>query len=731
METLLHPLLDILNAQQRAAVIAPNGPALVLAGPGSGKTRVLTHRVAWMLSEMDARPWHILTVTFTNKAAREMRHRLTQMLGDDSAQAMLLGTFHAVCARILRREADAAGLSSHYVIFDSDDQLTVMKQVVKDMGLDDKRYRPRAILSAVSSAKNELIVPVDYPVQTYYDEIVARAYSQYQNTLRQNEGLDFDDLLMETAKLFRNEALVLQRYRDRYQYILVDEFQDTNMAQYTMLRLLAKEHQSLYVVADEDQSIYSWRGADYRNIRRLREDFPTLQYYLLEENYRSTQVILDGAQAIISGNPDRTPKHLFTRKQGGARITLHEAYDEREEATYVTREIQRLLRGKYDYSAIAVMYRTNAQSRALEESLVRYNIPYRLIGATRFYTRREIKDILAYLRLAQNPDDDVSFTRVINVPRRGIGARTVGVLTQAAADLGTSRYQGLLSVVQHNQVGARALKALQAVSQRIQDWQNYHAEHSVAELLDRILLDIDYESYINDGSDKGAARWENVQALRAVVADAPDITLTDFLTEVALIADVDELSAEVAAVTLLTLHSAKGLEYPVVFLTGLEEGMLPHSRSMDSPQEIAEERRLLYVGMTRAEEKLYLTHAFRRSWGYYGNSKPSDPSRFLEALPDSLLARSRKAKKQSQKRSWAASSWGKNSHSSASTPRPVVRPQLQYRSGQRVKHTHYGEGIVLESQLDGRSEMVTVNFEGIGVKRLLASMSPMQALPEY
>jgi len=682
---------------------------------------------------MAVRPWHILAVTFTNKAAREMRQRLGQMLGDDSARAMLLGTFHGVCVRILRREADVAGVSPNYMIFDSDDQLTVMKQVVKDLNLDDKRYRPRGLLNAVSSAKNELIAPVDYPVETYYDEIVARAYERYQNTLRQNDGLDFDDLLMETAKLFRSNVAVLQRYRERYQYMLVDEFQDTNMAQYTMLRLLAKEHQSLYVVADEDQSIYSWRGADYRNIQRLREDFPTVQQYLLEENYRSTQVILDGAQSVIAGNADRTPKHLFTRKQGGERITLHEAYDEQEEAAYVAREIRRLLQGLYKYNDIAVMYRTNAQSRALEESLVRYNIPYRLIGATRFYSRREIKDVLAYLRLAQNHDDDVSFMRVINVPRRGIGARTIGAVTQAATDLETSRYQGLLSVIQNKKVGSRAIKALQAFSQRVQDWHIYHEEHSsVADLLNHILLDIDYESYINDGSDKGEARWENVQSLHAVVADAPGITLTDFLTEVALVADVDELSEEVAAVTMLTLHSAKGLEYPVVFLTGLEEGMLPHSRSMDSSKEIAEERRLLYVGMTRAEEKLYLTRAFRRSWGYYGDSKPSDPSRFLEAIPDSLLARPRKAKNP-KKRRWA-SSWKSDTASARRTfsaPRTIPKPKLQYRSGQRVKHTHYGEGIVLESQLDGRSEMVTVNFEGIGVKRLLASMSPMQAISEH
>ncbi len=726
MENQQHPLLHILNAQQRAAVTASAGPVLVLAGPGSGKTRVLTHRIAWMLSEMAVYPWHVLAVTFTNKAAREMRQRLDEMLGDISARAMTLGTFHATCARILRRNADAAGLSSSYLIFDSDDQLMVMKQVVKDLNLDDKRYRPRALLNAISSAKNELIPATDYPIQTYYDEIVARAYERYQLTLRNNDGLDFDDLLMETAKLFQDNPLVLEQYRERYQYVLVDEFQDTNMAQYTILRLLAEEHRNLYVVADEDQSIYSWRGADYRNIQRLRQEYPELTTFLLEENYRSTQVILDGAQAIISGNLDRTPKQLFTRKHGGLPITLQEAYDEKEEADFVAHEVRRLVRDTHQHSEIAVMYRTNAQSRAIEESFMRYNIPYRLIGATRFYARREIKDVLAYLRLVQNPDDDISFERVINVPRRGIGARTLGLVIDAANTLNSSRYQGLVHVLEQAQARRRALSALQVFATLLQTWHAMREEVSVVQLLDQILADTEYETYLRDGSDEGEARWENVMSLRAVVVEAPDISLVDFLTEVALVADVDELAEEVDAVTLLTLHSAKGLEYPIVFLTGLEEGMLPHSRSMESPQEIAEERRLLYVGMTRAKDILYLTYAFRRGWGYPGSSEPSSPSRFLRNLPDEVLSRPRRAKRASGGRNWASGAWN-----TTSRERQSSAPQLQYRTGQRVRHHHYGEGIVMDSQLDGRSEMVTVVFEGVGVKRLLASMAPMEPVSEH
>lgn len=724
-----HPLLHILNAQQRAAVATSDGPVLVLAGPGSGKTRVLTHRVAWMLSEMQIPAWRVLAVTFTNKAAREMRHRLDHMLGDTSASALGLGTFHATCARILRREAESIGYSSDYVIFDSDDQVTVMKQVVKDLGLDDKRYRPKSLLNAVSMAKNELLTPTQYPVRTYYDEIVVRAYTQYQETLHKNNGLDFDDLLMKTANMFSQNLGILQAYRDRFQHILVDEFQDTNMAQYVILKMLAQEHHSLFVVADEDQSIYSWRGADYRNIVRLRKDFAELQEFLLEENYRSTQVILDGAQAVIARNTDRTPKHLYTRNPGGTPIVLHEAYDEQEEANFIVREIEKLNRGKHSWGDIAIMYRTNAQSRALEETFMRHGIPYRLIGATRFYSRKEIKDIIAYLRLVHNPDDDVSFLRVVNVPPRGIGARTIAAVSSKAQSLNLSRHRGISALLHERGAGSRTQKALADFTKMFDPWLELKLHATVADLADRILDDTGYEMYTRDGSDQGESRWENIQALRAVVADAPEISLTDFLTEVALVADVDELGEDVEAVTMLTLHSAKGLEYPVVFLTGLEEGMLPHSRSMDSPQDVAEERRLFYVGMTRAQALLYITHAFRRLWGRYGSNEPSAPSRFLEDLPVNVLGRSSPVRKSHGGSNWSTQSW----QSTAKPPRVYAPPpELHYNSGQRVRHSHYGEGVIIESQLEGRSEMVTVLFgKGIGVKKLLGSMAPMEVIPDH
>ena len=727
-----HPLLQKLNAQQRAAITAPDGPVLILAGPGSGKTRVLTHRVAWMVNEERCPPWQIMAVTFTNKAAREMEERLEGMVGRSRVRDMTIGTFHATCARILRREADRAGLPRDYLIFDSDDQQNVMKAVVKEMGLDDKRYRPRALLSAVSSAKSELIPPEEYPIHDYYDEIVARAYVRYQQLLRDNAGLDFDDLLVEPVRLFQLNPDILDKYRQRYRYLLVDEFQDTNMAQYVLLRLLAKEHRSLFVVADEDQSIYSWRGADYRNIKRLRTDFPELQEILLEENYRSTQIILDAAQAVISRNLDRTPKHLFTRKNGGEPVVLREAYDEEEEAAFVARKAESLWRKGRSWSDIAVMYRTNAQSRALEETFVRENIPYRLIGGTRFYSRREIKDVLAYLRLALHPDDDFSFLRVVNVPSRRIGARTIEKIAARADELESSHFEGAQSLVRAEVLRGRTHRGLKRFVEMVQRWHEAQETLSVAELLERILTETEYESYLRDGTDEGESRWENVMALRGVVAEMPEVSLTDFLTEVSLVADVDELAEDVDAVTLLTLHSAKGLEYPVVFVTGLEDGMLPHSRSIeDSPAAVAEERRLLYVGMTRAMERLYLSYAFRRSW--YGRSEPSQPSRFLADLPPDLLDNGRRRRSSSRssrtRSSWSGgSSWQQRSTSQKRESRGTV--EAKYHAGQQVRHKKYGEGVVQSSRIAHGDEIVEIAFSENTVKQFLVGVAPLEALAE-
>ncbi len=731
MVTDSHPLLQNLNSQQRTAVTLPDGPALILAGPGSGKTRVLTQRVAWMLREQRLPPWQVLAVTFTNKAAREMRERLSQMFDRNTALEMSIGTFHATCARVLRREAEAAGLNREFAIFDADDQLAVMKLIVKELGLDDKRYRPAALLNAVSRAKNELITPADYPIHTYYDEVVVRAFARYQDTLRANSALDFDDLLVEPVRLFRQNAEVLAKYQQRFRYILVDEFQDTNMAQYVLLRLLSASHCSLYVVADEDQSIYSWRGADYRNIQRLRGDYPELREVLLEENYRSTQIILDGAQAVIARNTDRTPKKLFTRKAGGAPITLREAYDEGDEALFVAREVQTLQRAGQRLSEIAVMYRTNAQSRALEEAFVREKIPYRLIGGTRFYGRKEIKDVLAYLRLAQNPDDNISLLRVVNVPARGIGTRTLARIAAEATAAGSSHYAALTRLIQQRAFNGKTLQSLEAFWRMVDGWYAAREHLPVVALLERILEETGYELYVRDGSDEGEARWENIMSLRGVTVEAPTMSLVDFLTDVALVADVDELEEQTEAVTLLTLHAAKGLEYPAVFITGLEEGMLPHSRSIeDSPQAVAEERRLFYVGMTRAQERLYLSYAFRRNW--YGNNEPSAPSRFLDDVPAAALGRKRADRPERRAASWAAAGWNAPpARREAAAQRPDI--ERKFQRGQRVRHRRFGDGVVQESQIEHGDEVVTVLFfdNSVGIKQFLAGFAPLEPVSAH
>ena len=716
--------LESLNPQQESAVTAPPGPILVLAGPGSGKTRVLTSRVAWLVLDQSVAPWQVMAVTFTNKAAREMRQRLEGLLGPSRARSLSLGTFHATCARILRREAEAAGVARDYVIFDADDQRQLVKQALEDLNLDDKRYRPRSMLAAISQAKSELVLPQDYASQSYFGEIVKRVYERYQTLLTANSGLDFDDLLMETALMFSRRADVLARYREQFRHVLVDEFQDTNQAQYTLLRQLCREHQNLFCVADEDQSIYRWRGADYRNIRRLRTDFSEIETFLLERNYRSTQTILDAAQAVIRHNRDRVDKQLFTERGAGPDVVVHEAYDQDDEAQFVVDTIARLVaedgRSPGDF---AVMYRTNAQSRALEDAFVRAGLPYRLVGATRFYSRREVKDLLAFLRLIQNPDDDLSLERVINVPPRGIGQKTRTVLEDAAKKAGTSVYRILLRTrnpeMEGPELWTRGEDAALHFLETLEGWIAVRSRLPVAELINRVLEDIGYADYLRDGSDEGEERWANILELRNVASDYANSSLTEFLTDVALVSDVDNLSSDVDAPTLLTLHSAKGLEFPVVFITGLEEGLLPHSRSFDEPEEMAEERRLAYVGLTRAEDEVLLTYTFRRT--RYGSSEAVVPSRFLEDIPRELTTGSWREERGVQRQRETV--WDRDGALFDESP-----PALQFSAGQRVMHAAFGEGMVLESRAQGDDEIVTVNFEESGEKRLLASFAPMEVL---
>lgn len=708
-------ILEGLNPAQRQAVEAPGGPILVVAGPGSGKTRVLTHRVAYLIKERGVKPYHLLAVTFTNKAAREMKERLFQLLGH-GLREITIGTFHATCVRVLRRESERAGIERGFVIYDENDQVNLVAEVIDELGLDKKVYRPRALLAAISHTKCELIPPSAFPSSTYWHEIAGRVYLRYQELLATNHALDFDDLLSKTVDLFRNEEDILDKYRRRYQHVLVDEFQDTNMAQYELVKLLTIEHRNLFVVGDEDQSIYTWRGADFRNVRRFRKDFPEANIILLEQNYRSSQNILDAAQAVISKNEARVEKRLWTEKGSGLPLTIIEAYDEEEEAQYVLGEIQRLqARGVCDLGDCAVMYRTNAQSRALEDAFVRAGVPYRLVGATRFYERREVKDIIAYLRLVHNPYDALSLLRIINVPPRAIGKKTLEQLVGWANRLGVPIYTALERLCEEEEtpLHPRSKRILSEFATLLEELITAGQRLDLLELFDLVLERTGYAEYIRDGTEQGEERWNNLMELRSVASQyadlAPQVGLLTFLEEVALVSDVDNYDERANAPTFLTLHMAKGLEFPMVFIVGLEEGVLPHSRSFDDREAMEEERRLCYVGITRAKERLYLINTFRRT--LQGLSRVNTPSRFLLDIPLHLV----KGSTEYRPESWL--------------PRaPVAVEVRQFNPGDKVRHPQFGEGVVVSSKLVGDDEEVVVAFVGMKPKRLLVSLAQMERL---
>jgi DNA helicase-2/ATP-dependent DNA helicase PcrA len=716
-----------LNPQQQQAVTAGLGPVLVLAGPGSGKTRVLTQRIAYLIGKLGVRPYQILAVTFTNKAAREMESRVLELLGE-RAQGVSLGTFHATCARILRREAEHLPITSNFVIFDDDDQMSLMKRVIAELNLDEKSYRPQAILASISNAKNELILPDVYPGQTYRDEVVKRAYARYQQMLLANNAVDFDDLLLYTATLLGENALLREKYARRFEHVLVDEFQDTNQAQYVLLKHLASFHHNLFVVGDTDQSIYRWRGADYRNVLRFEKDYPDTTVVLLEQNYRSTQHILDVAMAVIDRNPYRTPKRLFTERGDGLKVTLHETYDDRQEAAFVVDTITSLVaRQKARPGDFAVMYRTNAQSRLLEEAFLHAGLPYKLVGAQRFYGRREVKDVIAYLRLAHNPNDELSMTRVINVPPRGIGDKTLQTLRTQAQKAGLPPGLFLLEMGKNPEAyreafSARPLTVLANFASRLASWQAQAGELSPLFILDRMLDETDYHSYIDDGTDEGTDRWENVMELRRLAAEYQGRSLTEFLENVALVSDQDTLEAGANVPTLLTLHAAKGLEFNNVFIVGLNDGTLPHSRSFEDPEAMQEERRLLYVGITRARDRLTLVYAQNRST--YGYGEPAEPSRFLADIPDTLVAESSPGRTTRADRLS-----GYDPRTRWQPPARASKPPLQQRfpAGMRVIHPVWGDGMVLNSRLQDDDEIVDIFFERVGLKRVAASLANLKA----
>jgi DNA helicase II / ATP-dependent DNA helicase PcrA len=760
-------ILEGLNTQQREAVSHVDGPLLILAGPGSGKTRVIVHRVAYLLEVQGVYPNRLLAVTFTNKAAREMRERLDTLVGQQVARGLAVGTFHANCARWLRRDIKELGRDPGFAIYDDNDQMDLVKQVLKELSIDEKRTSPRAVLSAISHAKSELQNPDRFAsdAKGYWQETVAKVYRRYNQLLEHNHALDFDDLLGTTVELFRSVSDVLERYQKRFHYVMVDEFQDTNIAQYEIVKLLTKVHRNLCVVGDEDQSIYSWRSADIRNILNFELDYPDLKVVVLEQNYRSTSNILQVARAVIATNRMRKEKNLWTDNEAGLPVTVHEAYNEQDEALYVLREIERLHRSqRVDLNSFGVLYRTNAQSRALEDAFVRGRIPYRLVGGIRFYERREVKDVLAYLRLVQNPFDTVSLLRVINVPPRGLGQKTVQELVRWSDAHNIPAYEALTRIARlrfddsdtlaaRAPFAARARELFGAFADIIEPLRQDAANRSVLETLDTLLERTGYLRYLQDGSDEGDERAANVEELRTKAQNddllAPENALASFLEDVSLVQDVDQLADDQQgdAVTLITLHAAKGLEFPYVFLIGLEEGVLPHQRSIEDPRQLEEERRLFYVGVTRSMRGLYLLHAFRRT--LYGASQRNDPSRFLLDVPRSLAMvthapgtgmagsswasprESRPPLSRAEARQMAARAFTPLTRDADLQGPRSERPQRAsaeptYRPGDRVRHPTFGVGIVISARADSNTEILDVNFAGgAGIKKLDVAFAPL------
>jgi DNA helicase-2/ATP-dependent DNA helicase PcrA len=719
--------LDKLNSRQRRAVTAGNGPVLVVAGPGSGKTRVLTQRIAYLIAEEGVRPWQILAVTFTNKAAKEMGERVGKLLPDQATEGIMLGTFHSICARILRRESEHLPIESNFVIFDTDDQERVVKNVIRELNINEKLYRPASVHAAISRAKNELIGADDYPTQTYRDEVVKRVYAGYQKRLTASNAVDFDDILLYTARLLEDNPAVRDKYAQRFRHVLVDEFQDTNLAQYALVKHLASSHRNIFCVGDEDQSIYSWRGADWRNVQRFDQDFPDAQIILLEQNYRSRQTILDAAMGVIDRAGNRKKKQLFTERGEGEKIFFYEAPDDFAEAAFVVDTIVQLVASRqFEPGDCAVMYRTNAMSRLIEESFLQARLPYRLVGAQRFYGRREVRDVIAFLRLVHNPADEASLDRIINVPPRGIGEKTLTTLHMVARQHNMQPGMVLIDLARGGQsphwksFTGRAALPLADFGGMLATWRIASQTLTVPELFDRVVKDLGYKEYIDDESEEGEDRWENVLELRRLAEEYSTRSLDEFLENIALVSDQDTI-AEGNVPTLLTLHAAKGLEFGSVFIIGLDDGILPHSRSFDEPEGMEEERRLFYVGITRAKDKLYLIRSIQR--GGRGSAEETFPSRFLDDVPaDLLVGKTRTGR--SMRGRVPETKW--QAHRSQPTTVSVV--EIKYRAGTRVKHPAWGEGIVLDSKIQDEDEIVDVVFDSVGIKRLSASLANLKML---
>ena len=759
----MHPLLNGMNDRQAEAVQTTEGPLLIMAGAGSGKTRVLTHRITYLIDEKMVNPWNILAITFTNKAAREMRERAEKLKTE--AQDCLIATFHSMCVRILRREADHIGYNRNFTIVDPGEQRTLMKRILKNLNLDPKKWNERAILGTISNAKNDLIDEVAYAnlADDMYTEIVAKCYTAYQKELRQSEAMDFDDLIMLTLRLFDQNPDVLTYYQQRYQYIHVDEYQDTNHAQYQLVKLLASRFKNICVVGDADQSIYGWRGADMQNILDFEKDYPEAKVVLLEENYRSTKTILQAANEVIRNNRNRRPKNLWTQNEDGEEIVYYRANDEQDEALFVARTIDQLSREGYSHKDFAVLYRTNAQSRTVEEALLKSNIPYTMVGGTKFYSRKEIRDVISYLNLIANPSDNISYERVVNEPKRGVGPGTVEKIRDFASSQEISLLDASANILL-SPVKGKAAQAVYDFANMLLDLRERLDDYTVTELVEAVLEKTGYAaSLAAQATLESQARIENIEEFLSVTKnfdESPDNPadesgldkLSRFLNELALIADTDDGDQESSEVTLMTLHAAKGLEFPVVFLVGMEENVFPLSRASEDEDELEEERRLAYVGITRAEKILYLTNANSRM--LYGKTNYNHPTRFLREISSDLLDYQGLARPenspykvsytnsdtskfgqgmslaqamQERKRQAAPSSistgslpFGKSSQSQPS------KPEVAWAIGDIAHHKKWGDGTVLAVSGSGNSQELKINFPEVGLKKVLASIAPIE-----
>lgn len=713
-------ILDKLNNRQKEAVVTTEGPLLILAGAGSGKTRVLTHRIAYLIKEKRVSPANILAITFTNKAAQEMKDRVESLLG--YVGDIWVSTFHSACVRILRRDIEKIGYDKNFVIYDTQDQKSLVSDCIKELDLNEKQYTPKGMLSAISKAKDKMVSPDEYLLEfgnDYRNKKVADVYRLYQKKLKKDNALDFDDIIIKIIELFKKDEEILRYYQDRFRYIMVDEYQDTNRPQYEFVNLLAKRYRNLCVVGDDDQSIYGWRGADIKNILDFEKDYPEAKVIKLEQNYRSTQIILDAANNVIDNNIKRKKKQLWTDNKDGEKIVVCEVQNEREEANFIIDRIKDLIANGKKYSDFAILYRTNAQSRIFEEACMMNDIPYKLVGALRFYDRKEIKDIIAYLRILVNPYDDVSLKRIINVPKRGIGESTVSALEQYAREHDTSMYFAIPDV----ELKGRARKVLDNFKKFIDDLINQLDFMTITEVIDYILEKTGYMDELNaDDTKESESRIENInefiRAAREFMETSDDKSLESFLSGITLVSDIDTAGDIGESVVLMTLHSAKGLEFPVVFMAGMEEGIFPSSMSFIDEHELEEERRLCYVGITRAKERLFMTYA--RTRNLYGKPQYNTASRFINEIPQDLIVEYDKG------------AIKRNDYESVSsyinTFARKANDKANYNPGDKVEHKLWGIGTVVNVEGIGEERELTVAFPNVGIKRLSLKYAPIRAI---